>query len=81
MLTEYIQAALRQAHYELMEDGRYFGSIPRCEGAWGEGDSLEICREELRSALESWVIGGLRHGDALPLLDGIDLNAHQMVDA
>ena len=81
MLSEYIQAALRHAHYELMENGRYFGSIPECEGAWGEGATLELCREELRGALESWIIGGLRQGDTLPVLDNIDLNARDLVNA
>ncbi len=81
VLTEYIRAALRGAHYELMEDGRYFGAIPQCEGAWGEGETLEICREDLRGALESWIVGGLRHGDALPVLDGVDLNSRELVDA
>jgi predicted RNase H-like HicB family nuclease len=81
VLTEYIQAALRRAQYELMENGGYFGSIPECEGAWGEGATLEACREDLRGALESWIIGGLRHGDILPPLDGIDLNARDLVNA
>ena len=81
MLTEYIQAGLARARYELMENGRYYGCIPECEGAWGEAATLEACREELRGALESWIIGGLRHGDSLPVLDGIDLNARDLVNA
>ena len=72
MLTEYIQAALKEAHYELMENGCFFGSIPSCEGAWGEGATLEECREDLRGALESWIVVGLRLGHPLPVLAGID---------
>jgi predicted RNase H-like HicB family nuclease len=75
VLTEYIQRAMRQAHYELMENGRFFGSIPVCQGAWGEGATLEECRDELQGALEAWVVSGLRHGDTLPEINGIDLNA------
>jgi predicted RNase H-like HicB family nuclease len=74
MLTEYVQAALREAHYELMESGRFFGSIPSCHGAWGEGATLEECREELRGALESWIAVGLRFGHHLPAVGGIDIN-------
>jgi predicted RNase H-like HicB family nuclease len=74
MLTEYIQHAMRSAHYELMESGRFFGAISQCRGAWGEGATLEECRDELGEALESWLIAGLRHGDDLPVIDGIDLN-------
>ena len=82
MLTEYIEHAMRHAHYELMENGSFFGNIPPCKGAWGEGKTLEECREELRGALESWIIVGLRHGDALPVIDGIDVNpkAHAEAD-
>ncbi len=52
MLTEYIEAALHQARYELMEDGRFFADIPPCEGLWADGDTLEATREQLRSVLE-----------------------------
>ncbi len=81
MLTEYIAAALRHAHYEITENSRFFGSIAECEGAWAEAETLERCREELRGAVESWIMGGLRHGDPLPAIDGIDLNPRELVDA
>ncbi len=74
MLTEYIQAAMREAHYELIEGGRFFGSIPACKGTWGEGKTLEECREELRGALESWIAAGLRFGHTLPTIANIDIN-------
>ena len=77
MLTDYIQRAMRHAHYEVMENGRYFGSIPECRGAWGEGGTLEECREELEAAFEAWMIVALRHGDPLPVMDGIDLNVKE----
>ena len=74
MLTEYIQAGLREAHYELMENGRFFGSIPSCQGAWGEGSTLEEARDDLRGAFESWIAVGLRFGHTLPTVAGIDIN-------
>jgi predicted RNase H-like HicB family nuclease len=66
MLTEYIHGAIRQAHYELMENRHFFGSIPPCRGVWSEGETLEQCRDEVQSALEAWILVGLRHGDKLP---------------
>ena len=37
MLTNYIQAAMRKAHYEILSDGEgYFGSIPDLQGNLGE---------------------------------------------
>lgn len=74
MLTTYIQRAMAKAHYELMENGRYFGSIPGCEGAWGQGKTLEACREELQSVLEDWLLLGLQLGHKLPVLGGVNLN-------
>ena len=74
MLTEYIQRAMRCAKYELMENGRFYGCIPECPGSWGEGATLEECRDELQSVLEDWLMIGIRFGDALPVIDGIDLN-------
>ena len=36
MLTEYIDAALGRAHYELIEDGErpYCGEVPELPGVW-----------------------------------------------
>jgi len=81
MLTDHIQYAMRHAHYKLMENGRIFGSIPQCRGAWGEGPTLEECREELQGALEAWIVAGLRHGDPLPVIDGIDWNHKEYAEA
>jgi predicted RNase H-like HicB family nuclease len=74
MLTEYMDLAMRKAHYEVMENGHFFGTIAPCRGCWGEGTTLEECRDELRGALECWILVGVRHGDELPVIDGIDLN-------
>ncbi len=74
MLTRYVEQAMRHAHYELMENGRFFGAIAPCPGCWGEGATLETCREDLQSALEDWIALGLRHGDPFEVIDGIDIN-------
>ena len=74
MLSDYIRAAMHHAHYELMENGRFFGAIPLCEGLWAEGPTLEACRDELQSALEDWIMVKLRHGDRFEVIDGVDLN-------
>jgi predicted RNase H-like HicB family nuclease len=73
MLTEYIARAMRKAHYEMMENGRFFATIPKCKGLWAQGKSLEECREELRCTLEDWLLLGLQLGHTLPVIDGISL--------
>lgn len=66
MLTEYIYKQLARAKYKLLEDGSYFGEIPRLKGIWASGESLEACREDLREALEEWIVLKLRDGDKIP---------------
>jgi len=74
MLTAYINAALRKAHYEILPDGEgYFGTIEDLVGVWAQADTLEACREELREVLEEWIVLGLKMGHVLPALDGITL--------
>ncbi len=73
MLTTYIQAALKLANYEILEDGAYYGKIPGFEGVWASASTLEACREELQSTLEDWLILGLRMGHDLPVVADINL--------
>ncbi|HHT9134182.1 MAG: type II toxin-antitoxin system HicB family antitoxin [Planctomycetota bacterium] len=74
MLTDYVQSAMNRAVYEKLEDGTYSGEIPVCSGTVAFGDTLSECQKNLQSALEDWILSGLRHGDELPVIDGIDLN-------
>ena len=74
MLTQFIDRCMRRAHYEIMENGRYWGESPGLQGVWAEGESLEQCRETLRDMLEDWLLIGLQLGHGIPIVDGIDLN-------
>jgi len=74
MLSEYLDKAMHQARYEIMENGRYWGEIPPLQGVWAEGETLERCRDTLREVLEDWLLVGLRRGHHIPVLEGIDLN-------
>jgi len=74
MLTAYINAALRRAHYEILPEGEgYVGRIEGLRGVWAQGDTLEACREELREVLEEWIIVGLKMGHPLPAIEGNSL--------
>ena len=56
MLTGYIRAAMRKAHYEIMpEDGFFYGAIEGFQGLYANADTLEACREELEEVLEEWI--------------------------
>lgn len=74
MLTQYINAALRSARYEILADGKgYAGAIDGLQGVWAEAGTLEECREELREVLEEWIVLGLKLGQALPPMNGVTL--------
>lgn len=74
MLTDYINAAMKQAKYEILEDGTYYGDIPPCPGVWFGADNLNDCQKGLQEVLEDWIILGFRMGDEIPVIDGIDMN-------
>jgi predicted RNase H-like HicB family nuclease len=74
MLTKYIQAAMRRAHYEILpDDGSFYGSIPELPGVWANAEQLETCREELEQVLEDWIMLGISRNAPIPPLDGIEL--------
>jgi predicted RNase H-like HicB family nuclease len=74
MLTDYIQAAMRQATYEILEDGTFYAEIPGFQGVYANTDSLDACREELQEVLEGWIVLGLRLGHPLPVVNGLQLD-------
>ena len=71
MLTEYIQAAMRRARYEILSDKTFYGEIPGFQGVYANAKTLEGCRQELQEVLEGWIVLGLRLGNVLPVVDGI----------
>lgn len=80
MLTQYINAAMRKAVYEILpEDGRYYGEIPGIQGVWASAESLEQCRTELQEVLEDWLLLGIRLGHDIPSIDGISLTPAESV--
>ncbi len=80
MLTKYIQAAMRRAKYEIIEDDKtFFGHIPELQGVWANAVNLEDCREQLEEVVEVWIIYRLSKALQIPELDGIQINVEQPV--
>jgi predicted RNase H-like HicB family nuclease len=73
MLTKYIQAAMRRATYEILEDGTYYGEIEGFEGIYANHETLLGCQELLQEVLEGWLILGLRLGHEIPVIDELRL--------
>jgi predicted RNase H-like HicB family nuclease len=75
MLAEYIDRAMEQATYEIIEDdGTYWGEVPGLQGVWARHNALEGCRRELCEALSDWIALRLHLGLSIPVVAGIDLN-------
>lgn len=80
MLTQYIQAAMRQAKYKILPDNEgFFGEIPGFQGVWSNADTLEECREELTEVLEGWIILHLKDNTPLPVVNGLNLSVEREV--
>ncbi len=74
MISEYINAAMRKAHYELLpEDKLYYAEIPGFEGVYATAENLEDCREELQSVLEDWLLLSIHKNLSVPVMDNISL--------
>jgi predicted RNase H-like HicB family nuclease len=79
MLSRYLQAALRHARYEVLEDeARFYGEIPDCQGVYATAVTLEGCREELAEVLEEWVLFRVSRNLPLPVLDGVELKVREV---
>jgi predicted RNase H-like HicB family nuclease len=66
MLTKYLEAAMKRASYEKIEDDTYFATIPGLKGLWANAPTLEECEVELRETLEDWIVVMLRQDEELP---------------
>ena len=74
IFTGYIESALSYAEYDKLDDCRFSGRIPFCKGVTALGKTLKECEKELQSALENWILIGLKLGHSLPIIDRYDLN-------
>jgi predicted RNase H-like HicB family nuclease len=71
MISRYLKAALRCAHYEILkDDGTFYGEIRECPGVYANASTLEECREELEEVLEEWVLFRISQNLDLPVFDG-----------
>lgn len=82
MLTKYLEAAMRHAHYEILaDDGSYYGEIPECQGVYANAPTLEECRSELAEVLEAWLLFRIHKNLPLPKIDGIELTVTKEIAA
>lgn len=69
MLTEYIDEALKRAHYEMIDDAEpFYAEIEELKGVWATGKSLEECRSNLKDVIEGWILISIKKEIKIPKL-------------
>ena len=80
MLIEYIETALKRAHYEIIDnDEPFYGKIPGFKGLWATGKTLEQCRENLMETLEGWILLSIQKKLPLPKLGKFTVKPLELV--
>jgi predicted RNase H-like HicB family nuclease len=69
----FLEAAMNNAHYEKMEDGNWFASIPGFSGLWATGPTVEATRKDLYEALDGWIEVMAKTGNRVPAVNGVSL--------
>jgi len=71
MLSEHVNAAMRQAHYEILENGEgFYGEIPVHQGVFANAATLAACRVQLQEVLEEWILLRVSRNLDVPAADG-----------
>ncbi len=74
MLVEYIEEALKKAHYEIIDDEEpYYGEVRELKGVWASGKTLEECRNNLKDVIEGWILLSIKKGIPIPKLGEIEI--------
>ena len=81
IISEYLDQAMAQAEYDKLDTSSFSGRIAACPGVIAFGSTRRECEAELRSALEDWLLLGLKLRHPLPEINGIDLNQEPANDA
>jgi predicted RNase H-like HicB family nuclease len=69
MLIEYVEEALRRAHYDIIQDpDPFYGEVEELGGVWATGKTLEECRNNLKDVIEGWILVSIKKDLKIPRL-------------
>ena len=81
MIREYIETALKHAHYEMIEDeDPFYGEVAELQGVWASGKTLEECRDKLATAIDGWILVRVSRGLAIPEIGGVRIMSPKEID-
>lgn len=75
VVEHYVVAAWQRGVVEQQDDGTFAAYVPECPGVLAFGADVHACAGDLFDRLLDWVRVSLANGNALPIIDGIDLNS------
>jgi predicted RNase H-like HicB family nuclease len=75
LMADYIEAAMREARYEVLEDGTWYAEIPELKGVWSDAETREQSRKELEEVLEEWIYLRLSRNLSIPPMGGVVIKA------
>jgi predicted RNase H-like HicB family nuclease len=75
IVEHYVVAAWKRGVLEPQEDGTFAAYVPECPGVIAFGADVHECARDLFDRLLDWVKVSLANGNALPIIDGIDMNS------
>jgi len=71
---DYVKEILRTAEYTRDDDlGCVVAVAPALQGCMTQGENFEEARDLLIDAIELWITVGLREGEKMPTINGIEL--------
>ena len=74
MLNRYLEAALKHAKYEMIDDEEtFYAEIPGFKGVYASAANLEDCRNQLAEVLEEWVLFRIYQHLEMPTVDGLKI--------
>jgi len=74
VIREYIDAALKHAHYEMIKDEEpFYGEVPELQGVWATGKTLEDCRQKLSEVIDGWILVRIARGLPIPEIGGVQI--------
>ena len=72
LLEDYIDAALKNARYEKIDNGtKVYAELRGFPGAWADGKTRDEATKTLRQVLKGWIELQLERGQPLPRLRGV----------
>lgn len=79
MIRQYVDQALRRAHYDKLDDGTFCAEVDGLPGVLASGTTLEECRDQLAEVVEEWVLVRIARGLDVPPLDNIEVKVQKAV--